>query len=118
MPDYVPRVTKEDVLRVLERDFDREDHERVLRLLAGHGGGSGGAARVHLAILKLSGGTVGGVREHLAVAKTDFRDTICAAEYPEFSRLGFVGVGRLTRHEREAMRTRDWQQYESWLTRK
>jgi hypothetical protein len=73
---------------------------------------------VHLAILKLSGGTVEGVREHLAVAQRDFRDVISPAEYPEFWRIGCVGADRLTQDERQSMRARDWEQYESWLSQK
>jgi hypothetical protein len=114
----VPEVGPRDVLRVVERDFHREDRKQVLRLLGEYSEGSEtGSARVHLAILKLSGGTVAGVMEQLAVAKCDFRDVISPAEYPEFWRIGFDGADALTQDERESLKARDRQQYDAWLTR-
>ena len=72
--------------------------------------------RVHLAILKLSNGDIRRLREHIETAKSDFRDVISPPEYPEFDAIGFVGVARLSQEEREALKLRDWQQYERWLT--
>lgn len=72
--------------------------------------------RVQLAILKLSDGRVDAVREHREVARTDFRDVIAPAEYPEFWQVGFVGVAAMTPAETETLKARDWHQYEVWLT--
>lgn len=116
--DYLPNVTREDVLRVVKRDFDARDQEEVLRLLGEYNQGAGrNVLRVQLAIVKLSDRSIEGVRKQLDVAKADFRDVIAPAEYPEFSRIGFVGVDKMTRHERESLKARDWRQYENWLTR-
>lgn len=119
IPD-VPKVTRADVLRIVQRDFRPEDRERVLDLLAQYSAepSPDGHARVHLAILKLSDGSVDRVQQQVAVAQEDFRDVICPAEYPEFSEVGFVGVARMTGEEVGNLRARDWHQYHQWLNRK
>jgi hypothetical protein len=117
--DYVPTATRADVLRILERDFHSEDRGEALRLLDDYDVAidARGVARVHLAILKLSHGSIRGLREQIDVARSDPRDVISPAEYPEFDALGFVGISRLSPEEREALKLRDWQQYERWLAR-
>jgi hypothetical protein len=117
--DHVPQVTRADVLRVVRRDFRPEDREPVLALLdqgdvePGHHG----AARTHLAVLKLSAGSVDRVRELVSLARSDFRDVVAPAEYPEFMKIGFVGMDRLAPEEMRQLREWDWRQYHEWLTR-
>jgi hypothetical protein len=71
--------------------------------------------RVHLAILKLSKGSLDPLKELIKLAKLDPRDVIAHAEYPEFSKLGFSGVDKLSASERAALIERDRRQYEQWL---
>jgi hypothetical protein len=97
MTDKVPQVTRDDVVRVVRRDFRPKDRKAVLKMLDEYGAQSGHGAcdRVHLAILKLSAGDIDQVREHIETAKSDFRDVVAPAEYPEFWKIGFVGVESL-----------------------
>jgi hypothetical protein len=93
--DYIPNVTRSDVLRIVTRDYSPQNREVVLALLGLDDSSQETAAmspRVLLAILKLAGGSVDRVREQLDVARTDLRDVIYPAEYPDFWRVGFVGV--------------------------
>lgn len=109
--------TTEDVLRIIRRDFAPEVHDDVRELLNQYSGPDS-AQRVQLAILKLSNGNLDAVRKHLAIAQSDFRDVIAPAEYPDFWKIGFVGVDRLTANEVKALKQRDRRQYQKWLTRR
>lgn len=51
------------------------------------------------------------------MAKRDYRDVLACAEYPEQMRLGFVGMSKLSREERRAIKKRDEKQYREWLKR-
>lgn len=114
---YVPRVTREDVLRLVRRDFPHEPEEEVLQLLDEYGREvwHREAARVHLAALKLSPGSLDGLRRSVETAKLDYRDVLAPAEYPEEDQLGFAEMGRLDEAARDEVRERDRRQYEAWL---
>jgi hypothetical protein len=116
--DYIPRATPDDVLRIIRRDFPPEQRDEVLELLrvCDEGLEAPGTPRLHLAVLKLSAGSVDAVRMHVQAARTDFRDVLSAAEYPEFARVGFVGIDRMSLDEVERLKERDWQQYQEWLS--
>ena len=92
------------ILRILDEYGTREYH--------------GEKDRVHLAILKLSEGDVARLQRNVEAATIDFRDVIAPAEYPEFCKVGFVGVSRMTKEEINDLRKSDWEQYEKWLNRK
>jgi hypothetical protein len=87
--DYVPQVSRDDVLRVVRRDVAAEDSDAVLAALDQYGMESWHSERhrVHLAILKLSCGNIGQIRHYVEVACRDFRDVIVPAEYPRFSEV-------------------------------
>jgi hypothetical protein len=112
--DPVPRVTEEDVLRVIRRDFPSEAPEGVLEALSEYAWDRE-PHRVHLAILKLSAGSLEKVQENVRVANTDYRDVLAAAEYPRFMEVGFTGVERMTETEVEEMQAADWRDYQAWL---
>jgi hypothetical protein len=127
--NYVPKVTRRDVLRILERDFRPGERGEAMTLLRDFDDAMAARligidsrtfpnVRVHLAILKLSDGDIRRVREHIEAAKSDFRDVIFPAECPESCAISFVDVARLRPAEREALKLRDWQQYERWFTRR
>ena len=67
--------------------------------------------RVHLALLKLSGGSLEELRRGVECAKSDFRNVLVGAEYPE----EFVASTKTSAEEMKAIRTRDRAQYELWL---
>jgi hypothetical protein len=117
--DFVPDVTREDVVRVVARDFPDVEQGRALSLLGEYPPetDSGDPARTHLAILKLSGGDIARIRELVAVARQDFRDVIATAEYPEWFAAGFAAVQQMAPEQVDALKARDWSQYQAWLRR-
>jgi hypothetical protein len=77
-------------------------------------------ARVQLALLKLSAGSLDELSTVTAVAKTDYRDVLAWAEYPEQSRAAWSfhpNLSEAERRELRDMRARDRAQYEAWLAR-
>jgi hypothetical protein len=69
------------------------------------------AERVALAILKLSDGDLSKLLDAITCARTDFRDVLAWAEYPESMRLGPSGDAA----EIRVARARDRAQYLRWL---
>lgn len=116
MADNIPKVNSSDVLRVVERDFSDYDSEVIMEILKKYP--EKGASRVYLAALKLSEGNIDELRKWIDVAKVDFRDVISPAEYPEFHKIGFTGVDKLSRQEVTKLKNDDWIQYQKWLSRK
>ena len=102
-----------DVRRVVERDFQETDLDRVLSDLASYGAESWHRepARVRLAILKLAGGEIEKLEGLLALARSDYRDVLAMAEYPAYLTLEIQPEERA---EEEAIES-DREQYERWL---
>jgi len=71
--------------------------------------------RVHLAIIKLSEGDLGRLKHFVDVARSDYRDVLAFAEYPEEVKLGFLGKKELAPEEVLKLRKRDRDQYLDWL---
>lgn len=117
--DYVPQVGREDVLRILQRDFDAKEHEAIMTRLDEYGiqNWHREPHRVHLAVLKLSAGDSSRISAFVKRACGDFRDVIAPAEYPQFFEAVIVGVGQKTSDAIRELKERDWQQYEAWLNR-
>ena len=113
----VPNVTRDDVLRVIRRDFAETSEVDVLHILDQYGtqGSVAGQARVHLAILKLSGSGLDALRNHIETACFDCRDVIAPAEYPEYSKHGFKK--HFADDDKAAAIESDWKQYEEWLNK-
>lgn len=99
--EYWPDANPDDILRVLDR-YGQEGTER-------------GRARVQLAVLKLCEGDRARLENLVRMAKTDYRDVLAYAEYPEEMKLGFVGMRELSQEEAAAVRRRDREQYLEWL---
>lgn len=108
-----PNATPAEVERIIARDFPPDRHATVRAVLQEYGAEEWEADRLRLACLKLANGGLEALRREVYQAKLDFRDTICAAEYPNHSRKM---TWRNRDQEEEAMR-RDWKQYEDWLRR-
>lgn len=72
--------------------------------------------RVQLAILKLSEGELGQLRHYVKAAKTDYRDVLAWAEYPEQMRAD-VAEPNMSPEMLRAIRERDYQQYTQWLSK-
>jgi hypothetical protein len=98
---------------------DRTVCEQVLSILGRYGTErwEREGTRVKLAILKLSGGDAEALPKLVEAAKTDYRDVLLWAEYPEQARTRPAPRDRSAsgeaRHKR--MLDRDRRRYEEWL---
>ncbi len=115
--DYIPKVSRDDVLRIVRRDYGIERMAEVIAILDLYGPESWHVERerVHLSILKLSEGSAEKLRHFVEVACNDLRDVVAPAEYPRFFDLGFVGVENLPEADVRKLKKDDWQQYRNWL---
>jgi hypothetical protein len=103
-----PADEKAEAIRLLEKECGRN-------LPFCENSDAKGLERVRLAVVKLSGGSLDELRGQIEVAKSDWRDVLSAAEYPEESRFGYVELGKLGEESRRGVRARDRKQYEEWL---
>jgi hypothetical protein len=118
MQQPTPQVTSNDVERIVCRDFSAGEYDSVMAILNDYGTRDqpGGCARVQLAALKVANGNVSRLRARIELAKRDYRDTVVAAEYPAYNKLGFR-MGKLPPEEQSRIIDSDWRQYEEWLKR-
>ena len=114
----VPAVSRDDVLRVIRREFPAEVFAAVLALLDRYGAEPWERERdrVQLAVLKLASGSVGEVERRVAAARRDYRDALAQAEYPESLTSVLLPEPPSGGDRREADE-RDREQYRLWLER-
>ncbi len=114
MEDRIPRITNDDIKRIIERDFPENERDRVIKTLNRYKSESEKGRnrvyaailkisdrvantlnrfkserekrpnRVHAAILKISDGSVEKVEKNVEVAIIDYRDVLSWAEYPNY----------------------------------
>jgi hypothetical protein len=94
-----PNEDQEKIMGILDL-YGKEPHERELE-------------RAQIAILKFSGGDLESLRAHVETAKSDFRDVLAYAEYPEEMSKHTWKIS--DKEEVEMIRERDRQQYIDWL---
>jgi hypothetical protein len=115
--DRIPQVSRQDVERVVRRDYPSELRGRVLVLLDEYQGPE--PDRVKLAVLKCAAGGVDVLPSCLNYTRADHRDVIAPAEFPEFGAFMTHAMKdatlRLSPEEREEISKRDWDQYQRWL---
>lgn len=117
MNDYTPQVSREDLLRIIARDFPPEDHTAILELLDTYGSESWHREhhRVRAAVLKLADGDTAQVEICVQGASKDYRDVLAWAEYPNGMKLGHQGPGPEHAEQNRQARNTDWDQYEEWF---
>lgn len=118
MTQPTPRVTREDVERIVSRDFPTDAAGEVFAILDEYGAEEWEREvdRVRLAALKLAAGSIDRLRSAIETARGDYRDVLQVAEYPEYSR--FVRPSQeLSPNEIERIQEADWKQYRDWLAR-
>ena len=95
--------------------FPNEDQEKVMDILDLYGKESHvrELERVQIAILKLSDGDLENLRAYVEIAKSDFRDVLASAEYPEEMSKQVWKMS--DKEEVKRIRERDRQQYIDWL---
>ena len=144
MEDRIPRITNDDIKRIIERDFPKNERDRVIKTLNRYKSesekgrnrvyaailkirdkviktlsrykseGEKDANRVHAAILKIADGSLEKVEKYVEVAIIDYRDVLSWAEYPSYSKNLFEKVS----YEKKKQRNDDdWQQYNEWLNK-
>ncbi len=114
MSQQVPKVSNDDVERIVRRDFSAEQFNNVVCLLKNFGvedwEKNTDVNRVRLAILKLANKNFDEIGRFLKIAKNDERDVISPAEYPRYDWDKQKGENF----------SADWQhqQYLAWLNAK
>jgi|GEM_PF-1284451 len=103
-----PVEQRAEVIRMLER-------ECANNLPFSDIGTPEGLERIRLAVLKVANGNQAELRRQIDAAKSDWRDVINAAEYPEAARLGLPEYSKLDEKTREEIQKRDHEQYLAWL---
>ena len=118
MGQHIPDISRADVVRIAARDFPAEQVNQVLTALSSYGTESyhREVDRVHLDILKLAAGDFDRIAQETDNACCDYRDTMLAAEYPNYRKKMFR-IDKLPPEERKRIVKADKNQFESWLHR-
>ena len=113
-----PKVTTDDVSRIIIRDFGAERSGEVKTILSEYGkqDWQRDSPRVHLAILKLAKSDLELLRRETKTACSDYRDVLSPAEYIRYAELGWSTTP--DKHAEEVAIQEDWKEYQEWLNRK
>jgi hypothetical protein len=113
-----PEVTGKDVERVVHRDFTKDRSQEAFSILSEYGTDDWHKepARVRLAALKLAAGDLGRLRNAIDTARSDYRDVLALAEYPEYFRSVDPSAST-SGNELKRIIEADWKQYREWLAR-
>jgi hypothetical protein len=105
------------VLRKIKQMWPDADPQEIMDLLDEYGTEDfeTGVERVQLAVLKLCKGDRDRLPDLVEMAKTDWRDVLAHAEYPEESKTDPVKMQNLPKDKARSIRRRDRDQYEKWL---
>ena len=116
LPKYL-NVTRDDVLRVIARDFPAHERRHILAVLdqCPDEYWQDARDRVHLAILRLSGGSVEKLQQHVRAVQCDTLDVLRSVEHPFLLQATLGRVAPLSRIEAEQLLERDYRQYIAWL---
>lgn len=112
---FIPEVDEKDVQRVVYRDFPPDQYTNVLELI--EGSEVRGTPRVVLACLKVADGNMQELKAQLEDAIGYYREIICKAEYPNYTRKA-TRMDRLPENEQRAIIELDKSQYLAWLNKK
>ncbi|HEU5181453.1 MAG TPA: hypothetical protein VFW45_11715 [Candidatus Polarisedimenticolia bacterium] len=114
MEQFVPQVTREDIDRVLRRDFATEHHDELralieaIQVIEKH--------RVILGCMKNAGGDVDKLKRNLGEATGYYREILLEAEYPNYAKK-WSRFDKLSEAERRKIVEKDKNQYLAWLNR-
>jgi hypothetical protein len=114
----VPKVTQKHVERIIRREFPAEYFSEIMTALHEclQGSDEQLRSRVQLAVLKLAGGKMNAFEDAIKSAKSDWRDVISWAEYPEWSKRW--DTFKLPLETKKEIVSKDWQQYKDWFDKK
>lgn len=114
MRQPTPLVDQEDVERIVNRDFSREDHEAAFSALAKYEFRE--THRVQVAALKNSNGNIEILKQQVDSANCDYRDVLSIAEYPSYSKQWSKMQSESDEEMNEVIQD-DWRQYQTWLNK-
>ncbi|MBN1305846.1 MAG: hypothetical protein JXA13_15520 [Anaerolineales bacterium] len=94
-----------------------ENAQYIFDLLNKYGKGrhETGRERVQLEILKLANGDLEQFPELVKIAKSDFRDSLAYAEYPEETRTNPIEMRDMPKEDTKTIREMDRQPHRDWL---
>ncbi len=115
--DNLPRISREKVLKKIAQYWPELDPQLILNILEEYGVESyeREQSRVQLAIIKLSEGDRGQLEEYVSLAKTDYRDVLAYAEYPEEMKTSYKEMRQISAAKTKALRQRDREHYLKWI---
>ena len=118
MDQPAPTVSAADIERLIARDFPAKDVAAVRSALAEYGRKDWHREpiRVQAAMLKIADGSLARLRTAVATADQDFRDVLCAAEYPRY--LVEIRPAETNEAKRHSVIADDWRQYREWFEKK
>lgn len=114
MKQPIAKVNKDDILRIIKRDFPNDDVNDILTILNLYGGEEfeNEPYRVQAAAMKVSGGDRKKLEKAIDDAKCDYRDVLMDAEYPLCKKKMFKN---LEKKEEKIVYKSDWEQYQAWF---
>lgn len=103
--------------RIIRRDFSEKQFDAVKAVLNEYGmeRWERELSRVYLAALKLANGNLEELKAQVKMAKSDYRDVLGAAVYPE--RFRSAAFRELSVKEQQRIIDSDWTQYKISLER-
>lgn len=114
MKQPTPLVDKEDVERIVKRDFPSTEYEPVFSVLEKYEYGE--THRVQLAAIKNSDGNIETLKQQIDWANSDYRDLLSVAEYPAYTKQ-WSRIQKLPEEEKHKIIRSDWEQYQTWLNK-
>jgi len=118
-----PKISNEDISRIIESDFTKNND--VLNILNKFTQDiENDSNRVYAAILKISDGSVEKVEKYVEVANVDYRDVLTLAEYPNYNKFYHDRVSDEKKRQlldsdekKSQLLDEDWKQYHEWLNK-
>lgn len=116
MDQPVAKISQRDIKKIIERDYPAGNEKEIVEILSQYkSDNEAGKYRVWAALLKISDGKLEILKEKIEIAKTDYRDILADAEYPEYSeKVGFDSE-KFSKKELKNIIKSDWNQYQHWL---
>jgi hypothetical protein len=110
----VAKISHAQIDKIVKKDFGKRQYAKIIRMLSRYKSETDSDNyRVWAAILKLSESRISRLESNIKMARSDFRDVITSAEYPEYSQCSFSGMRYFSR---KMIFLRDWNQYKKWLS--
>lgn len=106
-----PKVTAEDVVRLLHREFGDEREQAAATLLARITERE--AFRIQAAAIKVANRSLDGLLRAVEQANRDYRDLLVAAEYSASAILGW----QAPIEAKQVAWQNDWDSYQAWFNR-